>query len=528
MTGQASFTLRGRNPDVLTCIANLSNDEVFTPPEFANRMLDTLAEGWAAGNDRADIWADSKVRFLDPCTKSGVFLREIVTRLNKGLEAEIPDLQTRVDHILTRQVFGIGITRLTGLLARRSLYCSKHATGEHSVAKGFESDDGNVWFQRTLHTWVDAKCKFCGAPRNLFDRGPEFENHAYAFIHTDNIKTHLRALFGGNMQFDVIIGNPPYQMTGGAGGTSDSSIYHLFVEQAIRLEPSYVCMVTPARWIAGGRGMDDFRRAILGGEHLRELVDFPASAEVFPGVEIKAGVCYFLWDKQHKGDCSVTTFRGGEKLGPISRKLDEYDIFVRDARAVSILHKVLERNDAPISSLLTRDTPFGIASNFEGFSQTRRRNDVALYYIRKMKRGVGYINRNTINKNVQHIDFWKVLVPEAYNGGEGLPHQILGKSVIAPPPSACTQSFLAFCVQSKSEAQSLQTYYATRFFRFLVSQRKITQHGLHSTYRWVPMQTWDREWTDGELFERYGITEDEQAFIVSQIRAMDIADGNGE
>ena len=230
----------------------------------------------------------------------------------------------------------------------------------------------------------------------------------------------------------------------------------------------------------------------------------------------------------HKGDCSVTTLRGGETLGPISRKLDEYDIFVRDARAVSILHKVLGRNDAPINRLLTRDTPFGLASNFEGFSETRRRNDVALYYIRKMKRGVGYINRNTINKNAQHIDSWKVLVPEAYNGGEGLPHQVLGKPVIAPPPSACTQSFLAFCVQSKSEAQSLQTYYATRFFRFLVSQRKITQHGLHSTYGWVPMQTWDREWTDCELFERYGITDDEQAFIVSQVRAMDIADGNGE
>ena len=142
MIEQASFALRGRNPDVLTCIANLSNDEVFTPPEFANRMLDTLAEAWAADNDGASIWADSSVRFLDPFTKSGVFLREIAKRLIAGLEAEIPDLQTRVDHILTQQVFGIGITRLTSLLARRSLYCSKHATGEHSVATGFSNDIG--------------------------------------------------------------------------------------------------------------------------------------------------------------------------------------------------------------------------------------------------------------------------------------------------------------------------------------------------------------------------------------------------
>ena len=155
MNDQASFTLRGRNPDVLTCIANLSNDEVFTPPEFANRMLDTLAEAWAEANDGADIWADSSVRFLDPFTKSGVFLREITSRLTKGLAAEIPDLQKRVDHILTQQVFGIGTTQLTSLLARRSLYCSKHANGAHSIARSFDSDEGNIWFERMEHTWVE-------------------------------------------------------------------------------------------------------------------------------------------------------------------------------------------------------------------------------------------------------------------------------------------------------------------------------------------------------------------------------------
>ncbi|MEF9604558.1 hypothetical protein O4J55_20345, partial [Paracoccus sp. PXZ] len=212
MNEQAGFTLRGRNPDVLTCIANLSNDEVFTPPEFANRMLDTLAEAWATRNGGANIWADSTVTFLDPCTKSGVFLREITTRLIAGLADEIPDLQTRVDHILTRQVFGIGITQLTSLLARRSLYCSKHANGEHSVAKGFAADSGNVWFERTEHTWTNGKCTFCGASKDALDRGDNMESHAYAFIHTDDIKTRIAELFGGEMHFDVIIGNPPYQL----------------------------------------------------------------------------------------------------------------------------------------------------------------------------------------------------------------------------------------------------------------------------------------------------------------------------
>jgi len=240
MTDAASFSLLKRNPDVLTCIANLSNDEVFTPPEFAERMLDTLAEGWAAINSGANIWADSGVTFLDPCTKSGVFLREIARRLIDGLADEFPDLRARVDHILTHQLFGIGTSSLTALMARRSLYCSKWANGEHSVACGFDGEDGNVWYERMEHEWQRNKCRFCGAPKTSLDRGDHRETYAYPFIHTDDPKARLAELFGANMQFDVIIGNPPYQMAGGAGGTSDSSIYHLFVKQAAKLEPRFL------------------------------------------------------------------------------------------------------------------------------------------------------------------------------------------------------------------------------------------------------------------------------------------------
>src|SRR5690606_24296627 len=228
-TGQGSLALRGHNPDVLTCIANLSNDEVFTPPAFANRMLDTLEQAWAESNDGASIWSDPTVTFLDPFTKSGVFLREITRRLTDGLAEQMPDLDERVDHILTKQVFGIGITQLTALLARRSVYCSKDATGPHSIAKSFDRDWGNIWFERTEHTWAGPKCAYCGAPRERFDRDDALETHAYAFIHSKDIKARLGAMFGADVQFDVIIGNPPYQMAGGAGGSSDSSIYQLFV-----------------------------------------------------------------------------------------------------------------------------------------------------------------------------------------------------------------------------------------------------------------------------------------------------------
>lgn len=522
MNNQAHFSLRGRNPDVLTCIANLSNDEVFTPPDFANRMLDTLAEAWAASHNGANIWADKTVRFLDPCTKSGVFLREITSRLNDGLAREIPNLEERVNHILTRQVFGIGITSLTSLLARRSVYCSKYANGQHSIAKGFDSEMGNIWFERVDHTWGDTKCVFCGAPRVILDREIGLENYAYAFIHTDDIKARIAELFGGNMQFDVIIGNPPYQMKGGAGGSSDSSIYHLFVEQAMKLEPKYLAMVVPSRWLAGGRGLDDFRKQMLSSHRLLKLVDFPVSKEVFPGVEVKGGICYFLWSEAHDGPCDVTVVRGNEEIHS-SRQLDEFDVFVRDARAVDILRKVLSVGEQPITTILTADTPFGIATNFDSFHNKQEPGDVALYYVRSGKRAIGFVPKSIITKNVALMDKWKVLVPKAgSDGGQKIPDSVLGKPWLSAPPSASTQSFLAFWLASESEAKSLESYYRTKFFRHLVSLRKLTQDALRPMYSWVPVQAWDRQWTDEALYKKYGLTADEIDYIESVIRPMEL------
>jgi len=527
MSGQVGFTLRGRNPDVLTCIANLSNDEVFTPPEFANQMLDTLAEAWAAGHGGANLWADKTVKFLDPCTKSGVFLREINRRLTQGLADEIPVLDERVNHILTKQVFGIGITHLTSLLARRSTYCSKHATGEHSIATGFASDDGNISFERIEHTWANGRCRYCGANQGAYDRGQNLETHAYIFLHTDDIVARMAELFGGNMQFDVIIGNPPYQL-GSDGGTRDVPIYQHFVEQAKRLQPRFLTMVIPARWMASGLGLGEFRQTTLTDRRIRDLVDYPAASDVFPGVEVKAGVCYFLWDAAHEGGCNVTTVRGGEVIGPVQRNLGEYDVFVRDGRAVSILHKVLNHGELSINTILARDKEFGWTSNFDGFHKTQRPGALPLYYIRKMKRDVGFIARDAVTKSAHLIDTWKVLVPQAFNGGDSVPHQILGKPLIAPSPSVCTQSFLFFSVRSGDEAESVKSYYTTRLFRFLVSLRKITQHATHSTYKWVPMQAWDRAWTDEALYAKYGITLKEQAYIESQVRVMSLGNGSDE
>ena len=531
MSEQAAFTLRGRNPDVLTCIANLSNDEVFTPPELANRMLDTLAEAWATNHNGANLWADPTVKFLDPFTESGVFLREITRRLTQGLAEEMPDLQERVDHILTRQVYGIAITHLTSLLARRSVYCSKHANGKHSIAKGFTHEEGNIWFERMEHSWGKTKCKFCGAPKAILDREDGLETYAYPFIHTDNIQNFMSDLFGEIMQFDVIIGNPPYQMKGGGGGSNDSSIYHLFIEQAKQLEPRYLSMVIPSRWMAGGRGMDEFRKTMLSDRHISQLVDYPNSAQVFPGVDLKSGICYFLWEHQYDGDCSVTLIRDHDVVGPKKRKLNEYDIFIRDDRAAVILKKILQHGESSTSfeELLTGDTPFGLASNFTAF-RTGEPNEceVKVYARSNSGRRSGAMKRSSISKNIHLIDTWKVLVPKAGPGNSGghiVPDMVLGKPNIAEPNSVCTQTWLvAGPFKSKPQAKSAAYYLQTSFVRFLVSLRKISQDAMRGVYRWVPQQTWDRIWTDEMLYEKYGITDEEIAFINSMIRPMDLSE----
>lgn len=522
MTGQAAFTLKGRNPDVLSCIANLSNDEVFTPPEFANRMLDTLEQAWAADNGGASIWADKTVTFLDPFTKSGVFLREITRRLIKGLQPEIPDLQERVDHILTKQVFGIAITQITALLARRSLYCSKHANGEHSVAKSFDSDNGNIWFQRTEHTWIRGKCKFCGAPQELFDRGKDSESYAYAFLHAEDIGAQLGEFFGDKMQFDVIIGNPPYQLKGGGGGSNDSSIYHLFVEQAMNLEPRFLVMVIPSRWLAGGRDMGTFRQKMFTDGHIREFVDYTKMSTAFPGVDFEGGVGYFLWDRDTSGPCRYTLFQGDERLPTVERKLDDHDIFVRDGRALAILNKVLLKGEETLEDIISGDTPFGLATNFADYRTTEDGGDLRIYLTVKGQRKIGWVKGEVIRKNRQLISDWKVLLPEAYGERGAIPAMVLGPPIVAVPSSVCTQTYLvAGPFASESNAQSFASYYRTRLFRFLVSLRKITQHALRSTYSWVPQQEWDQRWTDELLYEKYDIAPDEVKFIESMIRPME-------
>lgn len=517
---QAPFALAGHNPDVLTCIANLSNDEVFTPPELANQMLDTLEQSWASGNKGENIWANKEVTFLDPCTKSGVFLREIVKRLNIGLTAEIPDLTERVNHILTKQVFGIGITKLTSLLARRSLYCSKNAKGKYSIAREFETNEGNIWFERTEHTWVTGKCKFCGASKGEYARTSDLETHAYAFIHSENIKKQLSEMFGDKMQFDVIIGNPPYQLSDGGAGGSARPIYHEFIQQAKNLEPRYVVMVTPSRWFAGGRGLDNFRKTMLDDKRLRVIVDFVQEKDAFPNVNINGGVNYFLWDRDHEGQCEVTTFPPGGKTGvPLKRSLDEHDIFVRRNESMPILKKVQAKQEPVFESRVSSLKPFGLRTFFHGSSIKTHKSNIKFYGSGK----VTWVSSDQIEANHAWVKKWKVLIPRASDGNENYPLPVWDQAgpFVSGPNEACSETYIvASLAESKSEAVYIATYLRTKFCRFLVSVRKGTQDNKAALFAFVPEVPFDRAWTDEDLYKRYSLTKDDIAFIESMIREM--------
>lgn len=540
MSDQASFALRSRNPDVLTCIANLSNDEVFTPPELANRMLDTLTEAWASDHSGANIWANKTVKFLDPCTKSGVFLREITSRLTKGLEQEIPNLEKRVNHILTKQVFGIGITQITSLLARRSVYCSKHAKGEHSIAKGFASDDGNIWFKRIKHTWKDGRCRFCGAARSVFDRGEDLETHAYALIHSDNIKARVAEIFGGNMQFDVIIGNPPYQLNDDGFGTSAAPIYHHFVAQAKALEPRYLSMVIPARWFAGGKGLDEFRESMLNDDRLRSIDDYLSASDVFPGVGLKGGVCFFLWDRDNAGQCRVTTHFKDWQDSTATRQLLEKgaDVFIRFNEGLSILKKVVavEGGDADslalprnkrFDRLVSSRKPFGLETTYKG-KAAKRPGDVLIY----QNGGTGYIARDSIPTGTELIDKWKIFTGRAAPGTgnkDTYPHRIISTPFIGEPESISSETYLCIGpLDSKKQAESVLSYLSCKLTRLLILLHKPSQDTTRKVYTFVPTQKWTNQWTDEALYTKYGITEGEIAFIDKVVRPMDLSETSND
>ena len=500
MNGNQSY-----NPDVLNCLANLSNDEVFTPPELANKMLDLLPQ---------ELFQNPNTTFLDPFTKSGVFLREIVKRLDKGLEKLIPDRQERIDHILQKQVFGIAITELTSLLARRSVYCSKDASGKYSISN-FPTSSGNILYKNIKHTWGNGKCKYCGAAQAVYDRGSEAEQYAYMFIHTDNPKQ-----FFPNMKFDVIVGNPPYQLSDGGAQASAMPIYNLFVEQSMKLRPRYLSMIIPARWYGGGRGLDDFRTTMIEDKHVRILHDFLNASDCFgTGVEIKGGVCYYLWDGENEGKCRIFTHVGDSLKEQPERYMKEKnsDVFIRYSEGVSVFKKVASFKEKTLEPLVSAQRPFGLRTFAKG-REAQFSGSIILY----QNGGIGYISRDDIDQNQEMIDKYKIYISRAYNAGDTYPHQIIGKPILGKPGTCCTETYVTIGpFKSEEETQNVISYIQTKFFRFMVFLTKVSQMASSKVYQFVPLQDFSHPWTDQMLYKKYDLKDDEIAFIESMIRPME-------
>lgn len=501
-----------RLPDILDVIAALSSDEVPTPPVLARAILDLLP---------AEVWTNPHLKWLDPATKSGSLLREAAARLMDGLADWEPDRTKRAEHILKSMLHGCSITQLTGEMSRRSLYASRDATSQHAIVP-FDEPDGNLPFVEGEHDFPTANdgrpkgsCRICGAPASL-ERGASRETYAYAFIHGAYPTEEMK-----DMKFDVIVGNPPYQI-----GMEDSEgnktanilpLYQRFVQAAIALEPKYLAMIIQARWYAGGKNLETFRKTMIGDRRIAKLVDNPKLYDCFPTAEIKGGVCYFLWDRDHDGDCEFSTRIDGEIVSTMTRDLRDGDgVLVRDNNAMPIVEKVTARASRSLADVVSPRDPFGqsITTNFKGGRSTTFHGAIPLVFIDHIE----YIRREQLERNHGWIDRYKVLIPKAGDGHGREVSYVLGEPIALGPGSACTQSYLvAGTFDTANEAENYAYYLTTKFVRFLVLQRKTTADVRPDKFKFVPKLDMTRRWSDTDLYAHFDLTDEEIAYIESHI-----------
>jgi len=491
------------NPDILTCLADLSSDEVFTPPDVANQMLDQLPK---------EIWSDDSVTFIDPVSKSGVFLREITKRLLDGLESKIPDIEQRLEHILKKQVFGIATTRLTSQISRRTLYCSKNANGEYSIVD-FIDEEGNLKYFESQHFFADGiRCKYCGVKKKQYQRDKGLEIYAYSFIHEDKPEE----LF--NMKFDVIIGNPPYQMSTGGSGAQATPVYNKFVETAKRLKPRYLSMIIPSRWFSGGMGLNEFRKSMLNDKRIKKMVDYPNSKDCFNGVSISGGVNYFLWERDYSGNCEFVS-RTQHESSSMQRDLSEFKYLIRDNIGAQIIKRMNVSLKESMVGYVSSINPFNLKTSFRG-SDKNTKNSLKVFH----SKGYGFIEESELTSGKNLVNKYKVLLSQTTSEHAGEPSQdgkykLFSKLEVLKPNEISTFSYLILGeFDNEEHAKNLRNYLETKFARFLVLQAISSIHITRDKFIFLPKQDFSKQLEDKDLYKKYNLSNDEIQHIEKLIK----------
>ena len=305
-------------------------------------------------------------------------------------------------------------------------------------------------------------------------------------------------------------------MDGGAQASA-KPVYQLFIKQAIKLSPKYISLITPSRWFAGGKGLDDFREAMLENKHFKAIHDYPNAAEIFSNIEIKGGVNYFLWDREYKGDCLIRTYENSKCISALKRPLKEEntDIFIRYNEAISILKKIQSFKEKSFSELMSSRKPFGIPTNFKGKKEPFE-GAVKIY----VNGGVGYIEKEGVLKNQHWIKEHKVIVPYAVGSGDSKTDKV--NPIYAEPNSCCTETYLVIGpFATKKQCENVMQYIETKFLHFCLTLKKNTQHSTKEFYQFVPQQNFDEAWTDEKLYKKYRLTPEEIAYIEKMVRPME-------
>lgn len=541
--------------DILETITNVGNDEVFTPRKTCEMILDSLPE---------EVWHNPNYKWLNPASKNGIFEREIAIRLDRGLKNIIPDEETRRKHILQNMIYAIGQTKFTSYIARRTLYyCSDanrkcdgikaqdgHYVNGYAIGNGswFDDIEGNIKTPIAEHVFnKDNRCIYCKLPKtSKYMDSLQREQYAYEFIHhkPEELLSFLQDLFfkgDRKMKFDIIIGNPPYQLSDGGAQASARPIYQLFIQNAIALNPKYLSMIIPSRWMIGGKGLDSFRLEMINDKHFVCLHDYLNPKECFPNNDIKGGVCYFVWAKEHNGKTTIYTHSSNE-ISKSTRYLRDgnMDIFIRFEKLISIKNKVLSHKPNTIDSIVSARKPYGLEAetmlyakkyNLPDFSKKAIKGGYSILGLgEKQKRTWMYIGKNyPLPKVSPCLNKYKVFIAEAY--GCGALGEMPSAPVVGTPGQLCTETFLEIGpFESSKEAENLIKYIKTKFFRCLVGIQKQTQHATQKVYRFVPLQNFssnsDIDWSlkieliDAQLFKKYELTPDEIEFINNNISEM--------